>query len=352
LKDQAFAIAQEGDAIERDQQNLQARRSALDRERAQIPVEYQQLLGQMASALVALLDAPPPLVQQATGGDPVRPPGPVSRGDGAAQTGGDSVSRAADDAALDAYARDHGVDVDKQPVTAVLTPDAIGRLSPAESSDLQLRQTFGGLVAKPNGHYKALTTGEPNAPYLTAIQRGGQGIAQRDGEKIVIDEVEVLPEPPAPRTRAPVPAPPDFAPAEGEYEVFYRAMSKAELDSFVTRGIHPKNGESFVTRELGYIRDRIPQSRAGAYDVLVTLYTHNGTEQLLRDNGGRDEPPSRELLRRGLEQLPALRKGNFEQVHVKTEADEFLTYGLRGKGKGSADLFSRQIVYYTVGELP
>ncbi|MCF6424100.1 RHS repeat-associated core domain-containing protein [Amycolatopsis tucumanensis] len=150
----------------------------------------------------------------------------------------------------------------------------------------------------------------------------------------------------------PVQAPAGFDPESGDYEVFYRAMSNEEFASFAARGIYPRNGESFVTKELGYIRDRIPQSKAGAYDVLVTIYTQAGTEQLLRDNGGRDDPPSRELLRRGLGYLPVLQKGNVNQVHVKTEADEYLTYGLRGKGTGSSMLFNSQIVYYTVGGMP
>jgi hypothetical protein len=47
------------------------------------------------------------------------------------------------------------------------------------------------------------------------------------------------------------------------YEVFYRAMTNKDLASFATRGIYPIKGESVVTNELGYIKDQIPNSKAG-----------------------------------------------------------------------------------------
>jgi hypothetical protein len=119
------------------------------------------------------------------------------------------------------------------------------------------------------------------------------------------------------------------------YEVFYRAMSNKDLASFATRGIYPIKGESFVTKEVGYIKDQIPNNKAGEYNVIVTMYTRLGTGQKLFDNGARDRDPSNEVIRRGLGYLPVLRPGNVNEVHVKTEND-YLTYGLRGLGMGSS----------------
>ncbi|MFD9957818.1 RHS repeat-associated core domain-containing protein [Amycolatopsis sp. NPDC058986] len=134
-------------------------------------------------------------------------------------------------------------------------------------------------------------------------------------------------------------------------EIFYRAMSLAELESFKKQGIWPRNGESFVTQELDYLKKAIHESNAGSYDVLVTMYTNPGTQQKLLDSGARDRGLSREMVKRGLDGLPVLQKGNVNEVHVKAERGH-VTYGLRGKGEGSSAMFNSQLIDYEVGGLP
>ncbi|MBE1497549.1 RHS repeat-associated protein [Amycolatopsis lexingtonensis] len=138
--------------------------------------------------------------------------------------------------------------------------------------------------------------------------------------------------------------------AQGKLEVFYRAMSFEEFESFKKNGIVPRKNESFIVDDPGYIQRRIPKFKRGKYDVVVTMYAKPGTRQLLIDNGAIDYPPSPSIRERGLDGLPRV-TSDIRQVHVKDEHG-FITYGLRGKsGGGSADLYNGQLLGYDVESL-
>ncbi|PSL56162.1 nucleic acid/nucleotide deaminase of polymorphic system toxin [Saccharothrix carnea] len=203
------AIASEGDAIKDQQRRLDEQKRGLDRERAELVAERQRLLSQMASVLQSLLGqlATPPTV---SGGDAVRPPRVVDRAPGL--DGGDPVAGGTRADALDAYARDNGVTVDKRPFTAVLTPDAVDGLTPDQAAGLELLGAFAGSVAKPDGNRTALypVTAAPTpaqTAFREAVERGGRATAVVGGTKITVDEVEPVA----------VPAPPDRCPARNSF---------------------------------------------------------------------------------------------------------------------------------------
>jgi peptidoglycan hydrolase CwlO-like protein len=217
LKAEANAIADEGDAIKAEQQQLKTQKEKLDSERSTLPAERQKLLQRMAAALQALIQTAPATVHQAPGGDPARPPGSASQGQHTQGNGGDPVSRKSQGAALDAYANSHGVTVDKRPLTARLSPEAVSKLSPSEAANLTLLRAFDGLVRKPNGNYKALDVtpagAQPAAAqkaFDDATARGGPATAVVDGKKITIDEVEQVTDPTAEPEACPTPN--SFAP--------------------------------------------------------------------------------------------------------------------------------------------
>jgi RHS repeat-associated protein len=153
--------------------------------------------------------------------------------------------------------------------------------------------------------------------------------------------------PPAPDDYAYVPNPTGWIDPLGleAYEVFYRGMSRAEFEGQLkTKGtLYPRNGESFVTQDLDYIR-QLAARNPNEYEVLVRFEMAPGTRDALMAAGVRDEQLSHAARRMGLEDLPTFVKGQRlpGAVHVKTELD-YLTFGLR---RGSVDIFNSRIQSY------
>ncbi|MGY0235398.1 polymorphic toxin-type HINT domain-containing protein [Longispora urticae] len=205
--------------LQAEEGQLQAEKSQLDAEAGQLSTERSQLaadvnkhnatasaLGQKVRQLaldrqklvrrVAAL--PPPKVSRPQGGDPARPPGRAEQGTRPAGNGGDSVSRRPEQAALDAYAKSNRVTVDRRPVSARLSPDAVSRLSAEEAARLRTTASYDGLVRKPNGNYRAVRVQNPGSesvhkPFDDAIRRGGRATTTVDGRKVTIDEVATVP---------------------------------------------------------------------------------------------------------------------------------------------------------------
>ncbi|MEV6238624.1 DNA/RNA non-specific endonuclease [Lentzea sp. NPDC051838] len=195
------AVDDEGTRLESGKRELRSRISAFDDQRRQVATETQRLLQQALGEVQAAADAQRQGVarHQDAGGDLGRP---VNR---PSTDGGDPVSRKRDGTALDAYAAQRNVQVDKRRATATLTPEAVARIPLDLALRLAPHHVYDGLVEKPGGTYRALQV-ETTAPRLDqsfdeAIRRGGQATAVVDGEKVTIDEVEVVPahETPAPR---------------------------------------------------------------------------------------------------------------------------------------------------------
>nr|WP_042194759.1 hypothetical protein [Kibdelosporangium sp. MJ126-NF4]CEL21532.1 hypothetical protein [Kibdelosporangium sp. MJ126-NF4]CTQ95901.1 hypothetical protein [Kibdelosporangium sp. MJ126-NF4] len=205
----AEATALQGEKSQQDQQRAQlstaeqqqrAQVTAFNQEGAQLAAECQRLLQQAAT----LLDTPPPPPAVAPGGDQGRPVTAPGQERQVAGDGGDPVSRRPQSQALDEYAKENGVTVDKQPVWARMSPDAVGKLPASARANLQVTRTYDGLVRKPDGNYKALvvpssTTGTNpgNKGFDEAIKAGGEAIAVVGGRRVVIDEVERIPAKPS-----------------------------------------------------------------------------------------------------------------------------------------------------------
>lgn len=196
----AGPINAEGAALRAEQQELVPQVDAWMEEGRALETERLRLLRQIAFILQNVYKTRPPTVQREQGGDPARQLGRNSLGKYTGGNGGDSVSRKKEDDALNAYAENHGVEVDKRQVAAHLSPDALSKLSAEEVGKLGLFRKYDGLIRMPNGHYKALevkTAGtgltKAQTPFDDAILRGGQATAVVDGKEIIIDEVEVVP---------------------------------------------------------------------------------------------------------------------------------------------------------------
>ncbi|MFC9894618.1 hypothetical protein ACFVMC_13095 [Nocardia sp. NPDC127579] len=134
------------------------------------------------------------------GGDPSRPLTRNKLGQYSRGNGGDASSRAKENAALDAYARNNNVTVIKKQTAARLSPEALAKLSPSDAAKLGSHRFYDGLIRKPNGHYKALEVKSGTAkyqkgqqPFDDAIRAGGYAEAEIDGQRIIIDEVEIVP---------------------------------------------------------------------------------------------------------------------------------------------------------------
>jgi hypothetical protein len=202
LQNETSQLGNERSQLEAEEQQQRAQVEAFNQEGRQLAAECQQLLQHVAAALespTGLQTASP-----APGGDQGRPASALTQPKQVAGDGGDPVSRRQQNDALDAYAKDSHVQVDKRPVTARLTPDAVGKLPPSAATDLQLTRTYDGLVRKPNGNYQALyvptrTTGTTpgRKGFDDVIKAGGQATATVDGKRIVIDEVVPVPAKPA-----------------------------------------------------------------------------------------------------------------------------------------------------------
>jgi hypothetical protein len=196
----ANAVNAEATALNAERDQLRAQVAAWSSEGQVLETERMRLLRQAAHILQNQYKVRPPVVQRAPGGDPSRQLGRNNRGEYTRDNGGDSVSRKREQAALDAYAKDHNVTVDRRQVAARLSPETLDKLSPAQVAKLKNFRKFDGLIRKPDGRYKALevkTAGTGlrpgQAPFDNAILRGGHATAVVDGKVIIIDEVEIVP---------------------------------------------------------------------------------------------------------------------------------------------------------------
>ena len=196
---------------------LSERIQSFETEAEQLAAARQQLLQQIMSALQAALQAQTQPAQQETpaGGDAGSPADQNADAVPPQDDGGDSPSQSGDNAALDDYARNNGVQVEQQPVRVLLTPGTVSRLSPGQTEQLAPDWTYDALVPQLDGTYKALelqpagTTLSPeNQAFNNAISQGGEATAIVNGQPATITRVQTVPEP------APAPAPkPPAAPA-------------------------------------------------------------------------------------------------------------------------------------------
>ncbi|WP_428965464.1 hypothetical protein [Micromonospora fluostatini] len=173
LKSEVSAIAADGDRIKTDQAQLRRQREALDRDRAELRDQHRDLFQQMVAATVqaalaqaAVAQAGAAAVPQPPGGDAARPPSPGEGRD----DGGDRAARLTEADALDGYERRHQVEVDRRPVTAYLSPDAVSRALDRGGTDPVLARDYAGLVRKPDGTYQALWF-QPSGTGRTAAHR-------------------------------------------------------------------------------------------------------------------------------------------------------------------------------------
>ncbi|MFG3055451.1 polymorphic toxin-type HINT domain-containing protein [Kitasatospora sp. NPDC048239] len=193
-------LAKDASKVSADALALARQATALLQEMQQLSSQRQQLLQQMASSNQALVNAPagppPTTTSMAQGADAARPQRLADRS-GAPVDDRDHRQAGRKNAAVDAYAKQHGVKVVKRPVTAYLAPDAVNRLTAADRARLSPVATYDALVRKPNGHYKALEVWDPRArpaggqeEFNAALAKGAQATVA--GGKEIIDEVESL----------------------------------------------------------------------------------------------------------------------------------------------------------------
>ncbi|MFJ9523690.1 polymorphic toxin-type HINT domain-containing protein [Kitasatospora sp. NPDC101801] len=193
-------LAKDASKVSTDALTLGRQATALLQEMQRLGSQREQLLQQMASSNQALINAPagPPATttSMAQGADAARPQRLADRS-GPAADDRDHRQAGRKNAAVDAYAKQHGVKVIKQPVTAYLAPDAVKRLPAADVGRISPVATYDALVRKPNGHYKALEVWDPRArpgsgqeEFNSALSKGAQATVA--GGKKIIDEVESL----------------------------------------------------------------------------------------------------------------------------------------------------------------
>ncbi|MFB9908953.1 hypothetical protein [Allokutzneria oryzae] len=190
--------ATEESQLRAEQSRLQTEAQSVRTAAQQLQAQAKHLRQRIKAARQARLTIRPPAAQQAPGGDPVRRASP--RG-GARDNGGDQASRKANDAALDQYAKDNGVTVEKGRFSVRLTPETVSGLPPKVAAKLsEPTRVFDGLELKPNGNYKALYTGRsgqiPKADqraFHNAIERGGKATTTLKGKEVTIDEVGLVP---------------------------------------------------------------------------------------------------------------------------------------------------------------
>ncbi|MFF2040426.1 polymorphic toxin-type HINT domain-containing protein [Kitasatospora sp. NPDC058170] len=193
-------LAKDASKVSTDALALGRQATALLQDMQQLGSQREQLLQQMASSNQAVVNAPagPPATttSMAQGADAARPLRLADRSPAAADDR-DHRQAGRKNAAVDAYAQQHGVKVIKRPVAAYLAPDAVSRLPAADLARLSPVATYDALVRKPNGHYKALEVWDPRArpgsgqeEFNSALSKGAQAVAA--GGKEIIDEVESL----------------------------------------------------------------------------------------------------------------------------------------------------------------
>ncbi|HEY4457914.1 MAG TPA: hypothetical protein VGN81_26600, partial [Pseudonocardiaceae bacterium] len=201
---QQSQLDSEGSQLAQEEQQERAEVAAYNQEGTQLSAECQQLLQQAAALLAAGSEPTSPQSSSLTpGGDQSSPSPSVGGPRQVTGDGGDPVSRQRQNDALDAYAKANDVTVDERPVTAALTPGAVGKLPPSAVTGLQLTRTYDGLVREPSGDYEALevpssTTGvTPGSKGIDdAINAGGKATALVDGEPVIIDKVASVPSKP------------------------------------------------------------------------------------------------------------------------------------------------------------
>ncbi|MFD8598959.1 hypothetical protein ACFV1L_28550 [Kitasatospora sp. NPDC059646] len=197
LKDRAGKIADEGDAITSEQRDLDRRKSDLGSRRSTLQSTRGQLVTQMAAELLARLAAPAAATGPAIGSDRSRPSGGTPSAGAPRVDGGDRPAGSVRRQPLERYADQHGVRIDGRPVDAVLSPAALGKLSPANAGVLEPTRSYDGLVEQRDGSYRALTLRDPSRP-PTAAQRafdatvngGGSAVTTVNGRKAVISGVD------------------------------------------------------------------------------------------------------------------------------------------------------------------
>ena len=200
----------------------------------QLEPQAQQLLHQMALAMTQAMQNPTvPADTMADGGDATRPVdqgqqqtqslgNPAAAGD---PPGGDSPSRAPQNASVRAYAQQQGGEADIRPGTAYLSPSAVSKLPASQAAQLGSPSgDYDGLVRGKNGTYTAVQVQRTTSPssaraqrkaFDEAIERGGRATTVVDGQRVVIDYVAEVPEshptpeptPTPTSTARPVPAP-------------------------------------------------------------------------------------------------------------------------------------------------
>jgi hypothetical protein len=199
----AGPINAEAAALNAERATLMAEIDAWKAQAGGLEAEHLRLVQRMAYILQNQYKITPqlPFFKKPTGGDSSRPLGRNNRGEYSKDNGGDSLSKQKENAALDAYARDNGVQVIKNQTKVNLTPETYSKLSPADAAKLKpTGRYFDGLIRKPNGHYKALEIKTGSGKYDAgqrafddAIRNGGQATATLDRQEIIIDEVELVP---------------------------------------------------------------------------------------------------------------------------------------------------------------
>jgi RHS repeat-associated protein len=126
-------------------------------------------------------------------------------------------------------------------------------------------------------------------------------------------------------------------------ETFFRGMSSEELQGLQQSGQLSVRGESFVTQDVGYVR-QLAERWPAKYPEVVKFDMEPGTRQALIDAGARSG--GRLLDDAGFQDMPRIVKGASDVVHVKAEGAA-INYGLR---PGSADIFNSRIIDF--GTLP
>jgi len=99
------------------------------------------------------------------------------------------------------------------------------------------------------------------------------------------------------------------------------------------------SGENFVTQDLNYVK-QLAVRHPDKYEVFVEFKMQSGTKDALIGSGARDA--SKIVQDAGLQDLPLIKKGMTNSVHIKGEG-EAINYGLR---EGSQQLFNDRIIKF------
>jgi len=125
--------------------------------------------------------------------------------------------------------------------------------------------------------------------------------------------------------------------AQGDSEIFYRAMSNRESANLPQQGGLAPRGESFVTQSRDYVQ-QLAARHPSKYETIVQFNMQQGTRQALIDAGARNA--GQDLSAQGLDHLLILYKGMRNVVNIKLELGA-INYGLRSD---TAHIFNRNII--------